>query len=232
MKATKGWPLPCYAPIPVAPRTATKRSRLVAGGTNCRRAFAPALSRFIRGVDASRPIPAYAPERLLLMTRTVTALATLLVFSIPVAVKADKGADDTNSAAAAPAVQSFGEKLAAGETIPVAQVLADPSKWEGKVVRVEGLVRRACTKKGCWMEIVADGNESPTCRVTFKDYGFFVPLDAAGSKATLAGTVEVAQVPRARVDHLAAEGATFATVNEDGSASEVRIVATGVELRR
>ena len=166
------------------------------------------------------------------MTRTATALATLLVFTTPVAVKADKGSDDTNSIATAAAVQSFGEKLPAGETVSVERVLADPAAFEGKEVRTEGVVRRACTKKGCWMEIAAHATEGPGCRVTFKDYGFFVPLDAAGSKVVLAGRVERKKVPKAQVDHLVAEGATFGARDEDGGASEVRIVATGVELRR
>jgi hypothetical protein len=76
------------------------------------------------------------------------------------------------------------------------------------------------------------GSDAPGCRVTFKDYGFFVPLDSAGSNARVQGTVEVRVVPAGEVAHLASEGAKFANTQADGSAREVRMVATGVELWR
>jgi hypothetical protein len=68
--------------------------------------------------------------------------------------------------------------------------------------------------------------------VTFKDYGFFVPLDSAGSTAKVQGTVEVKTVAATEVEHLESEGAKFAGKQPDGTAREVRMVATGVELRR
>ena len=121
--------------------------------------------------------------------------------------------------------------LGTGETLPLAKVLAAPDEYAGKPVRVEGVVRSACTKKGCWMELASADAEGPGCRVTFKDYGFFVPLDSAGANARLEGLVQVKTLAKREVDHLEAEGAKFAKA-EDGTAKEIRIVATGVELRR
>jgi hypothetical protein len=46
------------------------------------------------------------------------------------------------------------------------------------------------------------------------------------------GTFELATVPASRVRHLEGEGATFASKQPDGSARELRLVATGVELWR
>jgi hypothetical protein len=68
--------------------------------------------------------------------------------------------------------------------------------------------------------------------VTFKDYGFFVPLDSSGARARVQGIVEVKTVAPGEVQHLEAEGARFAGKQTDGSARELRIVATGVELTR
>lgn len=76
------------------------------------------------------------------------------------------------------------------------------------------------------------GADAPGCRVTFKDYGFFVPLDSAGSKARVQGTVQVRVVPAPEVEHMESEGAKFASKQPDGTAHEVRMVATGVELWR
>jgi len=77
---------------------------------------------------------------------------------------------------------------------------------------------------------VSSDPNTPACRVTFKDYGFFVPTNAAGSEARLEGVMNVRQVKPGLVSHLEAEGANFAKKSTDGSAEEIRFVATGVEL--
>ncbi len=155
--------------------------------------------------------------------------------------KAAEGAPATPGAAplaaapapAVPAGKPFGATIT--ETTPTAlsSVLADPKAYSGKTVLVDGDVRSACSRKGCWMEIATSLDKAaPGCRVTFKDYGFFVPTDSQGSKARVQGLVEVTAVPKERVDHLEGEGASFPNKNPDGTATEVRLVATGVELRR
>ena len=144
----------------------------------------------------------------------------------------------TESAASAEPAQarpkSFGAPLKPGApSQPLAGVLEKPEQFAGKNVVVEGEVRRACSRKGCWMELSASKDAAaPGCRVTFKDYGFFVPTDAAGSKARVEAAVEVARLEPSHVAHLEREGATFAKKAPDGSAQEVRLVATGVELWR
>ncbi len=68
--------------------------------------------------------------------------------------------------------------------------------------------------------------------MTFKDYGFFVPTDSAGSKARVEARVESKLIKPELVAHLEQEGANFANKSADGSAREVRLVASGVELWR
>lgn len=131
-----------------------------------------------------------------------------------------------------PERSSYGAALTEQPATRLEALLASPDEYAGKTVLVEGRVRRACSRKGCWLEIAKDASEGAACRVTFKDYGFFVPTDSAGALARVQGTVELTQVKRAQVEHLEGEGATFAHKNDDGTATEVRIVATGVELSR
>jgi hypothetical protein len=51
--------------------------------------------------------------------------------------------------------------------------------------KLEGTIEACCAKKGCWMTMpLADGS---TMRVSFKDYGFFVPKDAGGKIAIIEG---------------------------------------------
>lgn len=132
-----------------------------------------------------------------------------------------------------PGSKSFGAPLGASTKASLADVLNSPDKFADKTVTVEGNVRQACTKKGCWMEL-SEGSEpaSAACRVTFKDYGFFVPTDSAGSRARVEAKVETKTIKPAMVQHLEEEGAKFAEKSPDGSATEVRLVATGVELWR
>lgn len=136
--------------------------------------------------------------------------------------------------ASAPAShQTFGAPLGASPSVSLSDVLKAPDQFADRTVTVEGEVRRACTRKGCWMELSqAQDASAPGCRVTFKDYGFFVPTDSAGSKARVEAKVESRVVKPELVAHLESEGAKFPEKSSDGSAREVRLVATGVEMWR
>jgi hypothetical protein len=134
---------------------------------------------------------------------------------------------------AAPAHKSFGAPLGTSPSAALTDVLKTPDKFADQSVMVEGAVRSACTRKGCWMELSeAPDAAAPGCRVTFKDYGFFVPTDSAGSRARVEARVESKTIKPEMVAHLESEGAKFADKAPDGSAREVRLVATGVEMWR
>jgi len=134
------------------------------------------------------------------------------------------------SAAPAPERKPYGAKIVGADAIALEKLVADADALAGKTVVVEADVKAACTKKGCWMELGDAGGRK--ARVTFKDYGFFVPLDSTGSRARLEGVVEVKTLDKKQVEHLEAEGGKFPTKAADGSAREVRLVASGVELWR
>lgn len=107
--------------------------------------------------------------------------------------------------------------------VAVAKVLENPAGYSKSPVVVEDVIEKNCTNKGCWM--VLGG-----MRVTFKDYGFFVPLDSKGMLARAEGVTSVKVLSKQDVDHLESEGAKFKR-NADGTANEVSFVASGVELR-
>lgn len=137
------------------------------------------------------------------------------------------------SSAQATKTNLFGSAIAPGSEVLLANVLANPREFEGKTVTVQGDVRRVCKKMGCWMEIATEKSEAaPGCRVFFGAHQFFVPKDSDGSHARVQGEVQVKQVQADFVEHLEAEGASFKAKNADGTANEVRLVASGVELTR
>ena len=43
---------------------------------------------------------------------------------------------------------------------------------------LKGTIKEVCAKKGCWMTLSLENDSEMMVR--FKDYGFFVPLDASG----------------------------------------------------
>lgn len=62
--------------------------------------------------------------------------------------------------------------------------------------KVSGTVTAVCQKKGCWMTLQLPEGEM---RVTFKDYGFFVPKDLAGKNIVAEG---IAKADTTSVDDL------------------------------
>jgi hypothetical protein len=113
---------------------------------------------------------------------------------------------------------------------PLADVMADPAAYAKEPVVVEGVIVASCTRKGCWMQLAAADGE-PGVRVTFKDYGFFIPLDAKGMKARAEGVAVASTLSKEDADHLEGEGAKLKR-NPDGTAVEVSFVANGVELTK
>ncbi len=110
------------------------------------------------------------------------------------------------------------------KALTIAQVMEKPDDYKKKPVVVEGTVASVCSNMGCWMQL-------DTVRVTFKDYGFFVPTDSKGMQARAEGVVKVKTLSKEEADHLEGEGATL-NRNADGTAKEVTFVANGVELRK
>ena len=51
-------------------------------------------------------------------------------------------------------------------------------------VKIQGKILSSCPMKGCWMKMNVNND---TILVRFKDYGFFVPLNADGRMATFEG---------------------------------------------
>jgi uncharacterized protein DUF4920 len=136
---------------------------------------------------------------------------------------------DTPQPAPSGAVGRFGAPFEPGAAVPLASILSEPRAFADKTITTEGRVQRACSRKGCWMEI---GSGEDSCRITFKDYGFFVPTDSAGAFAKVQGRLDTREVEAAAVEHLESEGAHFRNKRSDGSATEVRMIASAVELRR
>lgn len=128
--------------------------------------------------------------------------------------------------------ERFGAPLSPRTPLPTAVVVAEPQKYDGQVLALEGQVGAVCQRKGCWMTLGSGQPGSPMIRVSFKDYTFFVPKDSMGRKARVEGRFQVTRLSAAEARHYAEEsGAAQAPVASE-AARTLALVATGVEFVR
>jgi hypothetical protein len=71
-------------------------------------------------------------------------------------------------------------------------------KFEGKIT---GVIQEVCTKKGCWFTMALPNGSS--MRVTFKDYGFFIPTNSQGFPITLEGVATLTETGVNTLKHFA-----------------------------
>ena len=107
--------------------------------------------------------------------------------------------------------------------------LADAIKAEsfGKAIRLVSRVTNSCSSKGCWMII---NDKDQTVRVTFKDYGFFVPLGFKDRDVVIEGILSEEEVPEDVLKHFAEdEGKSAEEIAKiKGSMKEYTFIATSV----
>lgn len=85
-------------------------------------------------------------------------------------------------------------------------------------------VREVCAKKGCFF-IAQDGEL--TARVTFKDYGFFIPTDSGGKEVILKGILSEKILTEEQAKHYAEDAGQDPDLIK-GEQREYSIVATSV----
>lgn len=87
------------------------------------------------------------------------------------------------SSQAQPVFKSYGESFdhsIAAEITDLSSLMADSDSVS---ITLSGQIEKTCAVKGCWMQLNA--GEQNTLRVTFKDYGFFVPKSGVEGKTSI-----------------------------------------------
>lgn len=102
---------------------------------------------------------------------------------------------------------SFGDKIFADKALTKEQMLQKYKTLKaGDTVNVKfkSKIKEVCSKKGCWMSLeLPSGKES---FVKFKDYAFFVPLNAAEQEAVVSGKAFVSETSVEALKHYAKDG--------------------------
>ncbi|MFN4146347.1 MAG: DUF4920 domain-containing protein [Runella sp.] len=128
--------------------------------------------------------------------------------------------------------QYFGQKIKDKKAIPAAEIPAKMGNQEKMNAKVTGTVESVCQAKGCWMKVkTTDGQ---TMRVTFKDYGFFVPKDIAGKTVVFEGVAQMKTTPVSELRHYAEDAGKskeeIAKITEPKR--ELTFVADGVIVKK
>jgi sirohydrochlorin ferrochelatase len=107
--------------------------------------------------------------------------------------------------------ETFGAGVSLTETTPLVGLLERPGDFEGKTVRVEGIVTAVCMHMGCWMALASDaGSDARTVLVKVDDGVIVFPVSAKGRRAVAQGVVERIGVNNAEGQKAAAEHADAA----------------------
>ncbi len=125
----------------------------------------------------------------------------------------------------------YGKKIDEANAMPIVSMLNAMKGKDNLKAKVTGEIVDVCQKKGCWMAIKGPGGND--MRVTFKDYGFFVPLDATGKLAVMEGEAKLETTDVATLRHFAEDAGKskeeIAKITEPEI--EVTFVADGVILK-
>ncbi|GAB3954185.1 hypothetical protein GCM10028805_39200 [Spirosoma harenae] len=129
-------------------------------------------------------------------------------------------------------ISYHGKKITDNGAIPATQLASKMGDKPQMPAKVEGTVESVCKVKGCWMKLKT--SEGQTMRVTFKDYGFFVPKDIVGKTVVVEGTAETSVTPVADLKHYAQDAGKSKEEIEKITEPEkaLTFVADGVIVKR
>ncbi len=102
---------------------------------------------------------------------------------------------------------SYGEKIT-DENVISKELAAQKfnALKEGDTINLKfaSSINEVCKKKGCWMKL--DLGADKESMVRFKDYGFFVPLDADHKEVIVNGKAFVTEITVDQLKHYAKDG--------------------------
>lgn len=86
----------------------------------------------------------------------------------------------------------YGEKITGSESVSVSKAIEilKGSQTNQIDTLIKAKVTSVCQAKGCWLALTNADDRDRNIRVTFKDYGFFVPPTLVGDVVLVEGTLK------------------------------------------
>ncbi|MGI9545881.1 MAG: DUF4920 domain-containing protein [Flavobacteriaceae bacterium] len=159
-------------------------------------------------------------------------LAYIVLIAIPYCSNLraqDSGSDEVSSSE-----MVFGESFELSDIKNDSAAVEVFDRLEGSEVtevQLQAEVLNVCQVKGCWMVLDLDGGVQ--ARVTFKDYGFFVPMDIVGKEVIVHGLAQMSEISEDDRKHYAKDaGQPEEEINRIvGSEKTYSLIADGVVVR-
>jgi hypothetical protein len=87
---------------------------------------------------------------------------------------------------------TYGAGVSASPATPLARVIERPQEFDGKTIKVDGVVTAVCTGMGCWMALApqAGAPASDTLLVKVEDGVIVFPVSAKGRRAEAEGVLQ------------------------------------------
>lgn len=128
----------------------------------------------------------------------------------------------------------LGEPLSLTEVTKVSEINANPEKYLGNKVLVEGLIIDVCAARGCWMDIASD-LPFEKIKVKVVDGEIVFPMEAKGKMARVEGVPEEIKLTQKQAimmakHHAEEQGTTFDPASITGPVSFFRIRGLGAEI--
>jgi hypothetical protein len=114
-----------------------------------------------------------------------------------------------------------------GTHLSLNDLIKNSDKYQEREVLLATRVAKVCQKKGCFF-VAQEG--AATARVSFKDYGFFIPTDSGGKNVVLLGTFSRKSVSEKEAQHYDTD--LGETAPSSPERFQYSIVATAVEIPR
>ena len=124
--------------------------------------------------------------------------------------------------------ETFGVKL--DNSLPklsMKSLVTDSYSHLAKSFQVEARIAKVCQKKGCFFIAQKDQH---ILRVSFRDYGFFIPTDSSGKTVTLTGELVQKDISPEQAAHFKADLKSETDMVKPGVVYE--IVADSVKIPR
>jgi hypothetical protein len=118
------------------------------------------------------------------MNRLLFTAALALPFLLGSCAKKSDAVDSV-SQTSEEKVSTYGKKFISEGAIAPAEITSLLVNKDSVQAKVATNVLEVCQAKGCWMNVAVEGQEP--MRVTFKNYGFFMPKDIVGKEVVFEG---------------------------------------------
>lgn len=130
--------------------------------------------------------------------------------------------------------KKYGKEVTLKQSTKISEIVANPEKFNGKKVLVEGPIVDVCKERGCWIKIGSD-KEFESIRFKVEDGVIVFPMEIKGKNTTAEGVVSykvfsVEELIKNGEEHAKEEGKTFDPSTVKGPKTILQINGEGAQV--